>query len=72
MILLWALLLAILLTAFGMLADWMKESGRRDVQRRNDRALGRQVRSDAPCLVAALYPRPLPALGWCYRMSAPS
>lgn len=39
MTLLWVLLLAIPLTAFGMLANWMHESGRREVQRRNDLAL---------------------------------
>ena len=41
-------LLAVPLAALAVLVGWMSESKRREVQRRNDRALGRQVPARCP------------------------
>ena len=43
-----ALLLAVPITALAVLGTWIDESARRAVQRRNDRALGRQVPARCP------------------------
>ena len=43
-----ALLLPVPLAALAVLVGWMSESKRREVQRRNDRALGRQVPARCP------------------------